>query len=98
MAEKKLGGLSLLPPLPASPLSARSQLNEAFARALLADFRVCGAEVIAEVREERPAEYLQLIATIATARADEDEAMSIEAFNETLALAAQTVRGGATIH
>lgn len=97
MSEKKLGGLSLLPPLPDRPLSARSQLAEAFAQALLADFARHGSEIIAEVREERPSEYLSLISAISTSQAD-DGVMSISDFNDTLARAAVSLRGDATIH
>jgi hypothetical protein len=46
------------------PKGARSKLGEAFLNELLADFGKGGTEAIVKVREERPQDYLKVIASI----------------------------------
>jgi hypothetical protein len=46
------------------PKGARHKLGEAFLEALASDFEANGPQVIAEVRENRPADYLKVIASI----------------------------------
>ena len=44
------------------PKGSRSKLGEDFLSALQQDFRDHGPDVIAKVREERPADYLKIVA------------------------------------
>ena len=46
------------------PKGARHKLGEAFLEALASDFEAHGPQAIAEVRENRPADYLKVIASI----------------------------------
>lgn len=46
------------------PRGARGKLGEEFVAALYADWQVHGSAVIAKVREDRPHEYLKLIASL----------------------------------
>jgi len=46
------------------PKGARHKLGEAFLEALASDFEANGPQVIAEVRENRPADYIKVIASI----------------------------------
>lgn len=46
------------------PKGARSKLGEAFLEAMHADFEQHGTEVIARVRDEKPDQYLKVIASI----------------------------------
>ncbi len=46
------------------PKGSRNQLGEAFVADLYADWQANGAETIARVREERPQDYLKVIASI----------------------------------
>lgn len=46
------------------PIGARSKLGEAFLEALSADFEVHGVQAIAKVRDEKPDQYLKVIASI----------------------------------
>lgn len=46
------------------PKGARSKLGEAFLQELAADFEKHGAEAIIAVREEKPDQYLKVIASI----------------------------------
>ena len=43
---------------------SRNRLGEAFIEALYADFREHGVETIAKVREEKPDQYLRLVASL----------------------------------
>jgi hypothetical protein len=46
------------------PKGSRNQLGEAFVADLYADWQANGAETIARVREERPQDYLKVVASI----------------------------------
>ena len=46
------------------PKGSRGKLNEDFLHALQVDFKVNGPAAIVEVREQRPHEYLKIIASI----------------------------------
>lgn len=46
------------------PKGARAKLGEEFLKTLLADYNEHGANVIAQVREEKPADYIKVIASI----------------------------------
>jgi len=46
------------------PKGARSKLGEAFLKEMLADFERGGAAAIIKVRDEKPADYLKVIASI----------------------------------
>lgn len=46
------------------PKGSRNALSEAFIAALHADFEIHGVDVIEKVRNEKPAEYLKIIAAI----------------------------------
>lgn len=46
------------------PLGARNKLGEQFVEALQADFEAHGAETIVKVREEKPDQYLKVIASL----------------------------------
>lgn len=46
------------------PKGARSKLGEAFIKAMQEDFDQHGADVIATVRDEKPDQYLKVIASI----------------------------------
>jgi hypothetical protein len=46
------------------PKGARSKLGEEFLKAMLADFEQHGAVVISTVREEKPDQYLKVVASI----------------------------------
>lgn len=46
------------------PKGARSKLGEAFIKAMLEDFEVNGVEAIVKVRDEKPDQYLKVIASI----------------------------------
>jgi hypothetical protein len=58
-------GRFIVPPKsPGRPKGARSKLGEEFLQALLKDFNEHGAEVIATVREDKPDQYLKVVASI----------------------------------
>lgn len=46
------------------PKGARSKLGEAFLKELLGDFEQHGAAAIIKVREDRPADYVKVVASI----------------------------------
>ena len=46
------------------PKGSRNQLGEAFVADLYADWQANGADTIARVREERPQDYLKVVASI----------------------------------
>ena len=46
------------------PKGSRNKLGEAFLADMLADWEIHGAETVAKVREERPADYLKVVASI----------------------------------
>lgn len=46
------------------PKGARAKLGEAFVDALLADFRKNGVQSIVDMRDEKPADYVKVIASI----------------------------------
>lgn len=46
------------------PKGARAKLTEDFLRALHEDFHQHGADVVAKVREEKPDQYLKVVASI----------------------------------
>ena len=46
------------------PKGSRNKLGESFVSALQADFQEHGAQVIATVRAERPADYLKVVASL----------------------------------
>lgn len=46
------------------PLGARNKLGEAFIKALEADFEAHGVAAIVKVREEKPDQYLKVIASL----------------------------------
>lgn len=51
-------------PGPGRPKGSRNKLGEAFLEALYADFQEHGPAVIARVRNEKPDQYLKVIASI----------------------------------
>lgn len=65
-AEKRdESGKFIVPPKsPGRPKGARNKLGEEFLNDLLADWEQHGAATIAQVREERPHEYLKVTASI----------------------------------
>lgn len=59
------GGRWIIPPVsPGRPKGARSKLAGAFIEAMHDDFIAHGTAVIAQVREEKPDQYLKVIAAI----------------------------------
>ena len=46
------------------PKGARNKLGEEFIQSLYADYQTHGAQVIERVREERPHEYLKVVASL----------------------------------
>jgi hypothetical protein len=46
------------------PKGARAKLGEDFLKKLLADFQEHGEDVIAKVRDEKPADYIKVVASI----------------------------------
>lgn len=52
------------------PKGARNKLGEAFLEAMASDFEVNGQEAIERVREERPQDYLKIIASILPRQAE----------------------------
>jgi len=46
------------------PKGARSKLGEAFIDALLADWKVNGVEALVAMREEKPADYVKVVASL----------------------------------
>lgn len=58
-------GRFIVPPKsPGRPRGARSKLGEAFLQEMLKDFELHGALTVAKVREERPDQYLKVVASI----------------------------------
>src|SRR5262245_39254049 len=49
---------------PERPKGARSKLSESFLKALSEDFATNGIEVIEKVRNDRPHEYLKIVAAV----------------------------------
>lgn len=49
---------------PGRPKGARNKLGEDFVRALQQDFKENGLEAVEKVRQEQPAQYLKVIASI----------------------------------
>ena len=49
---------------PGRPKGSRSKLGEAFIADMLADWEEHGADVIKKVRDEKPADYLKVVASI----------------------------------
>jgi hypothetical protein len=65
--EKKIVGRPFLPGHPGGPgrpKGSRHALSESFIAALQADFRVHGEEAIRKTREEKPAEYVKVLASL----------------------------------
>jgi hypothetical protein len=56
------------------PKGARSKLGEAFLTEMLADFEQHGAEAIVKVRDEKPDQYLKVVASILPKELDAGEA------------------------
>ena len=46
------------------PRGARAKLGEAFLTAVLADWEAKGSAALAELREQKPADYVKLVASI----------------------------------
>jgi hypothetical protein len=58
-------GRFVVPPVsPGRPKGARSKLGEDFLKALQEDFTANGVAVIAKVREDKPDQYLKVVASI----------------------------------
>lgn len=57
-------GRRFQPGNPGRPKGSRHKLGEAFVSALQADFQEHGDEVIKKVREEKPADYLKVVASL----------------------------------
>jgi hypothetical protein len=55
------------------PKGSRNKLGEIFLAALLGDFEEHGVEAIARVRDEQPAQYLKIIASILSRELDVTE-------------------------
>ena len=55
------------------PKGARSKLGEAFLEAMLVDFAEHGAVVITKVRDEKPDQYLKVVASILPKEIDAGE-------------------------
>lgn len=70
------------------PKGSRNKLGEAFVDELYADWQQCGAKTIAKVREERPADYLKVIASIlpkdVNVKVSAIESMSDDELNATI--------------
>src|SRR5215469_15980064 len=49
---------------PGRPVGSRNRLSEQFLSALAADWEEHGVEVLQKVREDRPADYLRVIASV----------------------------------
>jgi hypothetical protein len=58
------GGKRFQPGNPGRPKGARNKLGEEFMQSLYADYLIHGAQVIERVREERPHEYLKVVASL----------------------------------
>ena len=56
-------GRPFQPGNPGRPKGSRNKLGEAFLDALHADWQEHGAEVIARVRQDRPQDYLKVVAS-----------------------------------
>lgn len=58
-------GRFIVPPVsPGRPKGSRNKLGEAFLADMLADWETYGAETIVKVREEKPDQYLKVVASI----------------------------------
>lgn len=58
-------GRFIVPPVsPGRPKGARNKLGEAFLQDMLADWQEHGVATIATVREEKPDQYLKVVASI----------------------------------
>lgn len=58
-------GKFIVPPKsPGRPVGARNKLGEAFVADMLADWREHGAATIVKVRDEKPDQYLKVVASI----------------------------------
>ncbi len=75
------------------PKGSRHKLSEAFIAELCADFHAHGSEVIARVREDRPQDYLRIIASILPKDVNVTAPNPLEALSdEELAAALEVVR------
>ena len=59
------------------PKGARSKLGEAFIDALLADWNTNGVQAIIDMRDERPGDYVKVIASILPKEVDANVAHDI---------------------
>jgi hypothetical protein len=58
-------GRFVVPPVsPGRPIGARNKLGEAFIQALQQDFEEHGIAAVVKVREDQPAQYLKVIASL----------------------------------
>jgi len=84
------------------PKGSRNQLGEDFISALQADFKAHGTEVIAEVRETKPADYLKVVASILPKEVNVNKSALQELSDDELAGILDAVRlqilGGAHVH
>jgi hypothetical protein len=55
------------------PNGARNRLSEAFLQALADDFQANGKEVVELVRQERPYDYLKVIASVMSKRMERED-------------------------
>lgn len=64
-AKRDEHGRFIVPPKsPGRPKGSRNKLGEAFLTDMLADWETHGVSAIAKVRDERPHEYLKVVASI----------------------------------
>lgn len=84
------------------PKGARSKLGEAFLADMLADWEVHGADTIVKVRDEKPDQYLKVVASILpkelNVRVNEfDDLTDDQLARQFAAIASQLARAGVTI-
>jgi len=58
--------VSPLPDTPSAPATIDADFNEAFVKALKADFKTHGQSAIAAMRGEKPVEYVKTVAAVCT--------------------------------
>lgn len=52
------------------PKGSRHKINEDFLKAIAADFEVHGSDAIVKMREEKPAEYIKVVASLLPKQAE----------------------------
>ncbi len=97
------GGRFIVPPVsPGRPKGSRNKLGEAFLADMLADWEANGVETIARVREDKPDQYLRVVASVLPKELnvrvnDFDDLTDDELARQLAAIASQLARAGIDI-